>query len=280
VTAKKKPLKTFTNKEDGMESYVFENEGREGGYNVTMKDLDADEFVPTGFVGIKDLNKAIEKAKKIVRVSSRDDIQLIKRVAERFAADQAPTADQFRDMVTKAIKRVGDGVRALGLGSVVKYNPQERIDTDRHGGIHGTFFLRIDHPQVNPSWRPGIFFYWDTGKNQGSVSASNLVWGRKEVENLPLNRMDDAMRAIADAIVKDLKRQLGQQDSKEVWSVVTVGKDHGYASEVDVFDSKAKAEAEARKRGNCYVVKGTQMWNEPLGQVEEQSKPAPYKFFR
>jgi hypothetical protein len=67
VTSKKKPLKTFTNKDEGMESYVFESD--RGGYNVTMKDLDADEMVPTGFVGIKDLDAAIAKAKKIVRAS-------------------------------------------------------------------------------------------------------------------------------------------------------------------------------------------------------------------
>lgn len=202
-----------------------------------------------------------------------------KNEGARSSPAEKPQPEDFRAMATKAIKRIGDGVRAMGLGSVVKYNPQERIDEDRHGGIHATFFLRIEHPKVNPAWRPGIFFYWDTGKNEGSVSASNLVWGRKEVEHLPLNRMDDGMRVIADAILADLKKQLGEKGSEETWSVVTLGKDHGYAAEVDTYGSKEKAESEARRRGNCYVVKGTQMWNEPLGQVEEHNRTAPSKFF-
>lgn len=206
---------------------------------------------------------------------------LAERVVARFAAtDPNALAEEFRASMTKAIKRVGDGVRTMGLGSVVKYNPQERIDKDSHG-VHGTFFLRLEHSKVNPAWRPGINFYWNLSKESGAVGTSNLVWGRvKDRENLPLDKMAGAMLDAADDILKDLKRQLNETEPSETWSVVTVGKDHGYATEVDTFSSKAKAEAEARQRGNCYLVKGTQMWNEPLGQVEEHGRPAPYKFFR
>lgn len=187
-------------------------------------------------------------------------------------------ADVFRAAVVKAIKRVGDGVRAMGLGSVVKYHPQEQIREDSHG-IHSTFFLSFEHEQVNPAYHPGINFYWTKSKNTGQVGSSNLIWPTKTHVNLPLDKMGDAMLQVADEILKDLKRQLGQQESKEAWSVVTLGKDHGYATEVDVFDSKSEAERVARDRGNCYVVKGTQMWNEPLGQVEEHDRTAPSKFF-
>jgi hypothetical protein len=71
----------------------------------------------------------------------------------------------------------------------------------------------------------------------------------------------------------------GPAVSDGAWSVVSLGKSHGYATEVQVFSSKEKAEQEAMDQGNCYVVKGTQMWNEPLGQVEEHDRPAPSKFF-
>lgn len=189
-------------------------------------------------------------------------------------------AKKLRAQVIDAIKRVGDGVRGMGLGSVVEYNPQERIDEDHHG-IHGTFFLRIDHPQVNPTWRPGLRFYWDKSKESGSIGCSNLVWRAKEYENVPLAKMGGAMLDAADDILADLKRQLGQTvTTTEVWSVVTTGKRDGYAAEVDTFSSKENAEREARSRGGCYVVKGTQMWNEPLGQVEEHDRPAPYRFFQ
>ncbi|HEX4992579.1 MAG TPA: hypothetical protein VFV45_05050, partial [Rubrobacteraceae bacterium] len=69
------------------------------------------------------------------------------------------------------------------------------------------------------------------------------------------------------------------EEARVAWSVVETGVDDNYASKVDVFLSKPKAEREASDRGDCYVVKGTQMWNEPLGQVEEHDRVAPYKFF-
>jgi hypothetical protein len=43
----------------------------------------------------------------------------------------------------------------------------------------------------------------------------------------------------------------------------------GYIAEVETFNSKAKAMAHARDIAPAYVVKGTQMWNEPIGQTEE-----------
>lgn len=57
------------------------------------------------------------------------------------------------------------------------------------------------------------------------------------------------------------------------WSVVTRGKDHSYAV-IDVFDSKKKAEEKAQEIGQCFLVEGTQMRNEPIGQVEEHTRIA------
>lgn len=68
-------------------------------------------------------------------------------------------------------------------------------------------------------------------------------------------------------------------NQEQAWSVVVLGRDHGYATEVNLFFSKEEAERGARDLGDCYVVKGTQMWNEPLGQVEEHGRLAPYKYF-
>lgn len=193
-------------------------------------------------------------------------------------SSQDDFADDLRDFVIKAIKRVGDGVRSMGLGSVVKYNPQEYITNDDRA-VHGTFFLRFEHPKINTAYRPGIFFYWDKSKESGTVQGSNLVWRSKSYSDLPQSKMGPAMLKVAADIVADLKRQLGQQDSGEAWSVVSVGSGHSYAEDIQVFDNKSEAEAAARRQGNCYVVKGTQMWNEPLGQVEDNTRLAPYKFF-
>lgn len=37
---------------------------------------------------------------------------------------------------------------------------------------------------------------------------------------------------------------------------------------------------EAKSLGGAYVLKGTQMWNEPLGQIEESDKAANFTFHR
>jgi hypothetical protein len=73
------------------------------------------------------------------------------------------------------------------------------------------------------------------------------------------------------------KTQPEEEVSTQAWSVVRL--DDGYASEVQVYRSKPKAEREANDQGDSYVVKGTQMWNEPLGQVEEHDRDAPYRYF-
>ncbi len=141
--------------------------------------------------------------------------RLAERVVARFAqTDPGTLAEQFRASIIQAVKRVGDGVRRMGLGAGVKYNPQERIDQDSHG-VHGTFFLRFEHPKVNPLHRPGINFYWNLSKGTGTVGTSQLVWRAKVRENLPLAKMAPAMLEAADDILLDLKRQMDASPSTE-----------------------------------------------------------------
>ena len=74
-----------------------------------------------------------------------------------------------------------------------------------------------------------------------------------------------------------------------VWSVAQTGYDlggddeddyQGYVGSVEIFDSKADAIAYAKDIGGATVVKGTQMWNEPMGQVEEHDRPAWTRYYR
>jgi hypothetical protein len=74
-----------------------------------------------------------------------------------------------------------------------------------------------------------------------------------------------------------------------VWSVAQTGYDLGgddedeyqsYVGSVEIFDSKADAIAYAKDIGRATVVKGTQMWNEPMGQVEEHDRPAWTRYYR
>lgn len=54
----------------------------------------------------------------------------------------------------------------------------------------------------------------------------------------------------------------------------------GYVMKVETFSSESKAVQHARDNGPAYVVRGTQMWNEPLGQVEEHDRHAPTRLVR
>ena len=74
-----------------------------------------------------------------------------------------------------------------------------------------------------------------------------------------------------------------------VWSVARSGYDmgeeddgeyQGYVAEVEMFDSKTDAIAHAKDIGGGTVVKGTQMWNEPVGQVEEHNRDAWTRFYQ
>jgi len=58
-------LHTFTNADDGIESWVACR--ADGSYFVGLKDLDSGETLPQGFI-VSDLNMAIQKAKKIAGV--------------------------------------------------------------------------------------------------------------------------------------------------------------------------------------------------------------------
>lgn len=85
----------------------------------------------------------------------------------------------------------------------------------------------------------------------------------------------------AKEVGETLKARAPQQnaESTRVWSVVQLGTDHGYATDVQTFSSQSEAERHAKDVGNVYVVEGTQMWNEPLGQVEEHDRRAKTRFY-
>ena len=63
-TATDKPLATFTNDEDQMESYVVANRDPHypGTFNVVMRDLDSGDMVPAGFVRVPTMHEAFAMA--------------------------------------------------------------------------------------------------------------------------------------------------------------------------------------------------------------------------
>lgn len=93
-------------------------------------------------------------------------------------------------------------------------------------------------------------------------------------------------KAEAEARAKDREKEEKEraerakvEESSQAWSVVELDGD-GYATEVNEYHDKSKAEGAARDRGDCYVVKGIQLWNKSLGRVEEHDRVAPSRYFR
>lgn len=91
------------------------------------------------------------------------------------------------------------------------------------------------------------------------------------------------------AFIQTEMKNLSEIEQDQTWSVARTGYEvggdeeeefQGYVAEVEIFKSKEKAIAHARDIGGAHVVKGTQMWNEPLGQVEEHDKTAWTRFYR
>lgn len=99
-------------------------------------------------------------------------------------------------------------------------------------------------------------------------------------------------RAAIDEIIKEIRatiKTLPKTEPESVWSVAQTGYEvggdaeeefQGYVAEVQTFSTKEEAIAYARSLGGATVVKGTQMWNEPMGQVEESNRTAWMKFYR
>jgi hypothetical protein len=110
--------------------------------------------------------------------------------------------------------------------------------------------------------------------------------------------LQNQVHTFAQALLKVLSNYRTQfegheaETDKGTWSVARdgymleetgdAGEDHsqGYIAEVRVFNSKSKALAYAKDIAPAYLVPGTQMWNEPVGQIEEEDRPVKYKLIQ
>lgn len=55
-------------------------------------------------------------------------------------------------------------------------------------------------------------------------------------------------------------------------SVVQTGMDHNYATDIMEFNTVDEACEYAKSIGGAWVVYGIQMWNEPVGQTEDEDE--------
>ena len=103
--------------------------------------------------------------------------------------------------------------------------------------------------------------------------------GSLDVTGLSERRVQSLLSKAVVKAIKSLPAPRALTEPEVDWSVAQRGPD-GYVDYVEVFGSKSDAERHARGLGDAYVMRGTQMWNEPLGQIEESNRPAKYRYFR
>ena len=255
-----------------------------------------------------------DRAKQDAEVAERDQANA-QRVREMEEKAKQVEMQRVREMEEKAkqveMQRVraeakktyGGQIRGI-MNGVVKILVEAGFDADRpFAGFSGDrsyderFHVTFDEGRsveisLNLVYRHGRYDYtwWVTPFNTGYLSES----GEFNVGQ-PLQKQ---VQTFAQALLKVLDKyrtQFAEHDAeadKGTWSVARdgymleetgdAGEDHsqGYIAEVRVFDSKSKALAYAKDIAPAYLVPGTQMWNEPVGQIEEEDRPVRYKLIQ
>jgi hypothetical protein len=203
-----------------------------------------------------------------------------------YSYDRTRVGTDFKAFLRKLLAQAEKDLKGYMTGLGVNPSVVVQFETPPPRGGYGPYevgTLRVDRFEVRVTV--------DLSKEEVSIGASSGSYVHEKLWSKGTTRDAGArLKKVLDFVKEEIAREAAKEKPKEapalsgedgsVWSVVTLGKGHSYATEVDTFGSKAKAEAEARDRGDCYVVKGTQMWNEPLGQVEEHDRTAPSKYFR
>lgn len=179
-----------------------------------------------------------------------------------------------------SLDAISQGLNSLGIAT------QKVMDYQL--GLQKLYFSPSSDPRVQGtasiilgiSAIGGVFWFL-SGDHSESLSEKDRYRNFSgEVPNRSPEENNTALvKEIAAAIYK--LRQTAPEKKDEVspetpWSVVSMH--DGYAAHVLVFANKKDAMKEAQDRGRVYLVKGTQMWNEPLGQVEEHNRVAHHQW--
>ncbi len=199
------------------------------------------------------------------------------RVALRFLAAQVMTLAAFKSMIDRVVNQAESAYDW-------KDSPRFKVETIPAGKMPG----RTSHESFDATFRfsgKEYIFSWTVEKGL-TDNLGSKVSGRPYGSTLTPDQAADNLRKFYLTMDKNSVREKfvpqesSDGDGSMPYSTATVGKDHGYVIDVQVHDTRAEAERAAREHGGAYVMKGTQMWNEPLGQIEESDRPATYKFVR
>lgn len=199
------------------------------------------------------------------------------RVAARFlAADKSMTMPAFKRLVQDVAELAStryDWAHGLRFTyGTPKYPPHTMADPSK--ALAATYTLA--GREFILYWTPEVGLF----SNAGSRVRGMIPWmGRLTPAQAAEQLVNFALYAHPQELLrKTAPPTQSTPGSGQTWSVVTTGSNHGYAVEVEIRESKTDAEAYAREIGGAYVLKGTQMWNEPVGQVEESDRPATYRW--
>lgn len=223
-----------------------------------------------------------------------------RRSPEDFAKEQAAKADAERKRkyleTHISSQQLSDALSHVGIKAKIRGFEYERNMIVGEEGLNlywnttdnsSHFFWILRHPYTGERLPDG------EGSYSGRVPMTEVEKGAKAIAA----EVKDTLKKIEVGAAKKKKEEEAKvlQETQGVWSVARTndmiaetnrggddedddGERNGYIGEVETFNSKEKALAYARDIAPCYVVKGTQMWNEPIGQVEEHDKVAWYQF--
>lgn len=227
----------------------------------------------------------------------------IQRVASRFleAISAPPTIKEVLDGLESAIKRKFKSFPSPGGLPPIGHRSYD------YGG-HTTFALPHGM-KISISWKTDAEGFWSV--NFTEEDRRKLGWGAESKLGVKLNahfQMKGSAKTIVTTIMKALttivekmteweaaqEAPAPEPEVEQTWSVAWTGYmladagedpdenegNGGYVMKVETFSSQAQALAHARDNAPAYLVKGTQMWNEPLGQVEEHDRASPTRLIR
>jgi len=207
-----------------------------------------------------------------------------KREAERFIRDIPAALGTSRRAATdvlRLMKPVLDRIEKDMTRPLPNYRVEPKMYL-RPGETVDALVMEMDGKEI-------VFYPTD----KAGMIATNIGQKAHDKAGVRYRFMKPMLPSDVEAVLRALipmlmgSRALEPEESREpapskkpIWSVAVTGRGHGYVTEVEANLTRSEAEEKARNWGGAYVVKGTQMWNEPIGQVEEHNRDAPYKFIQ
>lgn len=239
---------------------------------------------------------------KLIRLAhSQPDLRphllpLLRQAAPDFHAIRKEVLDSIQKVLSTRIMRSALDLRLYRAWSgEIEYN-LDKIDVEEQGG---QYKVVLTGGPLRRMSRPEVLAKGTDPRKLGNAAAK--VYLRKymnpDIEKITEHKEQKAREEAAryereKATREEARRKQEQQSQAEeqgVWSVAQTGYQvggdaeeefQGYVAEVETFTSKDEAIAYAKSIGGATVVRGTQMWNEPVGQVEEHDRTAWTRFYR